>query len=40
MAYGKIADRLNGAGIAGKKGGRFHASTIRQVVRNDLHAGR
>ena len=33
----RIADRLNRRGVRGKDGGRFHASTIRAILRNDLH---
>lgn len=33
----QIADHLNAAGLAGKKGGRFHASTIRAVLENSIH---
>lgn len=34
----QIADDLNGRGIVGKRGGIFHASTIKAVLANDLHA--
>ena len=33
-----IADALNAEGACGKSGGRFHASTIRAVLRNSIHA--
>jgi site-specific DNA recombinase len=33
----EIAGDLNGRGIAGKRGGKFHASTIRAVLGNTLH---
>ena len=33
-----IAGRLNDQGVFGKRGGAFHASTIRRIVRNDIHA--
>jgi len=32
-----IASRLNMAGIPSKSGGRWHASTIRYLLANDLH---
>jgi site-specific DNA recombinase len=32
-----IATRLNEEGIAGKKGGKFHASTIKAVLDNSIH---
>jgi len=32
-----IADDLNARGIVGKRGGRFHASTIKAICDNDLH---
>ncbi len=34
-----IADRLNRGGVATKRGGRWHASTIRAVLGNTLHQG-
>ena len=34
----KIAGTLNADGLHGKRGGQFHASTIRAVLGNDLHA--
>jgi len=33
-----IASTLNADGLHGKRGGQFHASTIRAVLGNDLHA--
>jgi DNA invertase Pin-like site-specific DNA recombinase len=33
VSLGAIAARLNADGIKGKAGGRFHASTIRKVLR-------
>ena len=33
----QIAARLNEGGVTGKKGGRFHASTIRAVLGNSIH---
>jgi hypothetical protein len=38
MTYRAIASDLNERGIIGKRGGRFYASTIRGIVKNDLHA--
>ena len=35
-----IAGDLNDRGIVGKRGGRFHASTIRAICANDLHGER
>ena len=37
LSYKRIADQLNAAGVAGKNGGRFYASTIHRIVGNDLH---
>jgi DNA invertase Pin-like site-specific DNA recombinase len=37
MTLREIAERLNVAGIAGKNGGRWHPSTVRYVLANDLH---
>jgi site-specific DNA recombinase len=37
MSMRRIADALNTEGIGGKAGGRFHASTIRAVLRNSIH---
>lgn len=37
MALRPIADNLNERGIVGKRGGAFHASTIRAILNNDLH---
>jgi site-specific DNA recombinase len=34
----EIADDLNGRGIVGKRGGKFFASTVRNVLENSLHA--
>ena len=39
ISYKRIADQLNDDGVAGKNGGRFYASTIHKIGRNDLHAG-
>jgi site-specific DNA recombinase len=33
----QIATSLNEEGISGKKGGKFHASTIRSVLANSIH---
>jgi hypothetical protein len=33
----EIAGDLNARGIVGKRGGKFHASTIRAVLGNSLH---
>lgn len=33
----EIAAHLNDKGIAGKKGGKFHASTINAVLNNQIH---
>ena len=33
----EIADDLNGRGIVGKRGGKYHASTIKAVLANSLH---
>ena len=32
-----IADDLNGRGIVGKRGGEYHASTIRNILENTLY---
>jgi DNA invertase Pin-like site-specific DNA recombinase len=37
MSMRRIADALNTEGAIGKSGGRFHASTIRAVLRNSIH---
>ena len=37
LSLRQIADHLNAAGIAGKKRGRFYASTIRAVLGNSIH---
>jgi len=34
----EIADDLNSRGIVGKRGGKYHASTIKAVLANSLHA--
>lgn len=36
-AMNVIASKLNAAGVKGKKGGRFHASTVRRILTNSLH---
>jgi hypothetical protein len=33
----EIAGDLNDRGVVGKRGGKFHASTIRAVLGNSLH---
>ena len=33
----KIAAALNDAGVKGKMGGRFYASTIAAILGNDIH---
>jgi len=38
LSYHAIADDLNGRGIVGKRGGKFYACTVRNIVKNDLHA--
>jgi len=38
MTLAAIATRLNKAGVEGKRGGRWHPSTVRYVLQNDLHA--
>jgi site-specific DNA recombinase len=37
LSLRQIAARLNSRGITGKKGGKFHASTIRAVLGNSIH---
>ncbi len=37
MALRSIADNLNERGIVGKRGGVFHASTIKAICDNELH---
>lgn len=32
VAYRQIADRLNSDGVTGKRGGQWHASTVRYVI--------
>ena len=32
-----IAEKLNSKGIRGKKGGAFHASTIRYILKNEMY---
>jgi len=34
-----IADELNSRGVATKRGGKWHPSTVRYVLANDLYAG-
>jgi site-specific DNA recombinase len=34
----RIADELNRTGATGKQGGRFHASTVRSILANEIHA--
>jgi len=36
-SYGKIANRLNKDGIVGSKGGKFYASTIHKVIKNEIY---
>ena len=36
--YSQIAEHLNSNRVPTKRGGRWHASTIRYIVRNDLYA--
>ena len=38
MSYHAIAADLNERGIRGKRGGTFYACTVRNIVKNDLHA--
>jgi hypothetical protein len=38
MSMGRIAMALNEQGISGKACGRFHASTVRQVLANPIQA--
>ena len=38
MSYDRIAKQLNAAGVTGKAGGKFYASTVHKIVGNDLHA--
>ena len=33
----RIAEELNRRRIPSKKGGRWHASTVRYILQNDLH---
>ena len=33
----RIASQLNNAGIPAKNGGQWYASTVRYILRNDLH---
>lgn len=37
-SYSKIADYLNDNHISTKQGGRWHASTVRNILQNTLHA--
>jgi DNA invertase Pin-like site-specific DNA recombinase len=34
----RIASALNREGLTGKQGGQFHASTIRSILANEIHA--
>lgn len=34
-----IARKLNGAGVTCKRGGSWHASTVRAILRNSVHQG-
>lgn len=36
-SFGKIADKLNALGIAGKNGGKWYGSTVNYIVKNNLH---
>ena len=36
----RIAETLNTEGITGKSGGRWYASTVRHVLRNELYEER
>ena len=36
-ALQRIAEELNRRRIPSKKGGRWHASTVRYILQNDLH---
>jgi hypothetical protein len=38
MSFDQIAKQLNAAGVVGKAGGKFYASTVHKIVGNDLHA--
>jgi DNA invertase Pin-like site-specific DNA recombinase len=38
LSYHAIAAEMNARGIVGKRGGRFHASTIRAICVNSLHS--
>lgn len=38
-SYDKIAQLFNMEGIISKTGSRFHATTIRKIILNDLHSG-
>jgi DNA invertase Pin-like site-specific DNA recombinase len=38
-SYDKIAQLFNLEGIISKTGSRFHATTIRKIILNDLHSG-
>lgn len=37
MSYERIADRLNEAGVPGKRGGRWYGCTVRYILLNSLH---
>ena len=39
LSYHEIARRLNEEGVATKRGGRWHAGTVRRVVLNPLYRG-
>ncbi len=36
----QIAKKLNAIGVAGKRGGKFYASTVKAIYDNDLHKRR
>jgi DNA invertase Pin-like site-specific DNA recombinase len=38
LSLRRIADALNAEGTRGKSGGRFHASTVRAILGNAIHA--
>ena len=38
LAFGQIAARLNADGIAGKRGGKWHPSTVRYVINRQRSA--
>ncbi len=37
LSMRKVANNLNSRGITGKRGGKFYASTIRAILRNNIH---